>query len=243
MGSEIRGVRSERLPSDSDFSSEWRMLRTPTNGRTLKLIVHSADMLGMRTHHWQRRTGPCYDVNCEPCARGQASRWYGYVLGQLESGERVIFEFPPPAGKQLDEIFQKYGTMRGVCVIASRTCEKFNAKVHLQDKGIWSQAHTIKLVPETWPVLARIWGVHTMPNGTVGPMQAQEVSEYEEKMGGASPVPVRSRNRIPQKSLLKNAPAQACEASASELLETIAQSAFLDGAAIARVNGRSHAKK
>ena len=238
MSEKILGVRSERMPSDADFTSEWRILRTPTNGRSVKIIIHSADMLGMRTHHWMRRTGPCFETNCEPCQRGQASRWYGYILGALESGERVIFEFPPPAGKQLDAAFQKYGTMRGLCIIASRTTEKFNAKVHIQERGLWNQTPSIKDVPETWPVLARIWGLTIMPAGVVGPMQAQQVSDAEYHADAPPLVPAAKRCQVPTRSLLQEVPPAEYIASVEELQSRLAQSAFLNGKAIDRVNGR-----
>lgn len=238
MDDEIFGVRSERMPSDADFSSEWRMVRTPTNGRSLSMVIFSDDMLGMRTHHWMRRTGPCFVEGCEPCDRGQVSRWYGYVLGQLQSGERIIFEFPPPAAKQLDDAFKKYGTMRGLCVVASRTSDKFNAKVHLQEKGLWSQSHVIKAVPPTWPVLARIWGVKLPAHGTIGPLERQAISEAE-MISGPDPYVVHRRRATEQDAHQINRGGDATYvASAADLIAVVEHDARRNGGSIDRVNNR-----
>lgn len=238
MGSNFVGVRSERLPSDDDFNCGYRMVRSSA-GRTIDFVSWSHDMLGMRTHYWRGRTGPCWEVGCEACTRGMRSRWNGYLLGQLfPSGENVIFEFTPPAGRTLDESFKEYATMRGLKCRFTRTSEKVNARVHVAVRGMWEQAHTIKLVPDTWSILMRIWGLTKGPDGIIGPMVAQQISEAENLEGQVKPKRSQKPNKIPQTSLLRTLAPQPCQADPNELLEAIARSTFADGGSSARVNGR-----
>src|SRR4051794_760809 len=165
MADNFGGCRSERLPTDDDFTCGFRMVRASA-GRKTDVIIWSHDMLGMRTHYFRGRTGPCWEKGCEACQRNMRSRWNGYVLAVLvPSEERVIFEFTPPAGRSLDQAFKEYDTMRGLKVTFTRTSDKVNARVHAQVKGMWDQAHAIKKVPQTWPVLMHIWGLTRMDSG------------------------------------------------------------------------------
>lgn len=232
--------RADRLPVEKDLISDWAIWRAKP-GRDVPLIIWSDDIFGCRTHWWGGRTTPCRKEGCPACAVSTEDRWNGWVFAKLvNTEEKVIFEFTPPAGLALDEMFVQFGTLKGVQIIATRKSDRANGQVHVRCKGQAKDWRKIPTAPAIVPAMCRIWGVRPDMPIVVGGMDAQPLSEAERvKMKGKEERGVKY-NRIPQTSLLQPAPAAPVEASAAELLDAIAGETFINGASIKRVNGKRH---
>lgn len=172
-------VRSSRLPDDGDRNCGWTIKRTGADG-PMKLVIISSDMLGIRTHWFRGRTGPCLLENCEACKHGMLSRWKGYVLALETSCQmQCVFEFTPPGAIALEEARSRFGTMRGLQVIASRAGKKANSKVSLHVKGITVLGPAACPDYGIWPVVARIWGIDSDRSPAVLQSDVADLSEWE----------------------------------------------------------------
>jgi len=243
MGSVSDNMRWERVPADSDCEGEYRMIRTPTTGRDIRLICMSEDFEGTRVHY-NGRTCPCFGADCQECARHRPRRWRGYLLAQVSgTTERVIFEFPALAGKRLDLFFKEYQSLKGLNLIFSRPSAKPNGKVHVQCNGRNEYAHQIGKTTPIREVLMRIWGIAGGVEGLVaGGMTHQTVSQAEladaEEGKFATACPIVT----PQRPLFKPLPV-GTTLKVADVLQDLGQSAIANEAAIARVNGKAHARK
>lgn len=243
MSSADENMRWERVPADSDCEGEYRMVRTPTTGRDLRLVCMSPDFEGTRVHY-NGRTVPCFADGCQECQRHKPRRWRGYLLAQVSgTTERVIFEFPALAGKRLDLFFKEYQTLRGLVLIFSRPSAKPNGKVHVQCNGVCEYAHQIPKTPPIRDVLMRIWGItSSVENLHAGGMTHQEVSQAElhDTDGPARQMP--GDDGLVTKPLFKPLPADTV-LKISDVMEHLGQSAIANDQAIARVNKRDHARR
>lgn len=152
-------VRLERMPSDGNVSHGWN-IRRASHEKALLLVCISHDLYGVRTHFWNRRTGPCLRNGCQACKEGQLSRWTGYIEAvDVKDSAKVLFEFTEAAAPTLGAAFTKFKTLRGLSIIACRTAPRANAKVHLTVKGMHAQAHDLSEEVPVWPILSHIWGL------------------------------------------------------------------------------------
>lgn len=181
--------RTERLPSNEHGPTGWN-IRRASHERGLLLVLVSTDLYGIRTHFWNRRTGPCLRAACRACDEGQLSRWTGYVQAvDAKDGGQVLFEFTEAAAPTLAAAFDKYKSLRGLSVIATRTAPRANAKVHLTVKGLHSRAHELPAELPMWPLLAHIWGLSKLlaPTEDVRPVdlmgQADAAAEAAARFG------------------------------------------------------------
>lgn len=161
----LENCRTSARPDDADQNFGWVIKRSPPDG-VLKLVILSRDIFGIRTHFHRGRTGPCLTDGCEGCKAGHLSRWKGYLLAiDHTNGQRLVFEFTPPCATTLDEAYKKFGTMRGLQVVASRAGKRANAKVQVHVKGITVLGPEAEPDHDVWPILGHIWGLtsHTPP--------------------------------------------------------------------------------
>ena len=186
-GSEER-FNVERAPREHVDRPGWDIMRTPTRG-TILLGVVSHDLYGIRTHWWYGRTTPCLKKDCPGCRVGQATRWHGYILAQLHKDHsRVIFEFTSPGYGVLDSHFRRFGTLRGICVAASRARQHDRAKVNLAIPGVYKEALELPPDEPTWLVLAKIWCVNAGDIGDAQPPDRVPLTEAERVQQGIPPV-------------------------------------------------------
>jgi hypothetical protein len=171
--------RIERLPSKDSMISGWDIVRAKPE-QNLPLVIVSTDVFGIRTHYWNRRTGPCLKSGCDACAAKMLSRWNGYLLAIVEgSNQHVIFEFTPAAAMAFDVAFKEYETLRGLRVIAKRVGKATNSKVHVAVKGKHPNAHKLPAEPEIWPILSHIWGLHESAAAVPSPLYFDGLAEVE----------------------------------------------------------------
>jgi hypothetical protein len=197
MGWSIDNVRTERLPTGDDSSGSWTIKRA-SHERPLQLVIVSHDLFGIRTHFWQRRTGPCLKVGCEACAKHQLSRWNGYLLAlQVPSNERVIFEFTPAAAVTLDALFKEAGTLRGLKLLAGRAGGKLNGKVQVTSQGFTPNTHKLPADEPVWPVLSRVWGLTDAAQGSFSEFDEFATSESEKVQEGIAPKHTRRSRVVP----------------------------------------------
>ncbi len=159
MGVDLNDCRNSNRPDGQDNNFGWVIKRADSDG-VMKLIVLSHDILGLRTHWFRGRTGPCMLVKCDACLHKQLSRWKGYLLCvEASTQQQIVFEFTPPAVKPLDEAMGKYGTMRGLQLHVARSAKRANARVVVSVKGATVLGPGACPAFSVWPILARIWGI------------------------------------------------------------------------------------
>ena len=180
MSVDFNDVRSSRQPDDQDQNFGWVIKRAGTDS-SLKLIILSSDVLGIRVHFFRGRTGPCVKVGCEACRLKQLSRWKGYLLAfEPATSQQLIFEFTPPGSVVLETAKEKYGTMRGLQIIANRASKKPNAKVQLAVLGCTTLGPSACPDYAIWPILARIWGLMHDTSSGISLGSTNDLSEFEE---------------------------------------------------------------
>lgn len=160
MSVDMRLFKTSTEPQEDNSTFGWEIKRAPAEG-TMKLLIYSSYTLGVETHYWLGRTGPCPNLNCAACKAGHRSRWKGYLLAQDLKGQgQIVFEFTPPGQKVLKDAWKQFGTMRGMQIVVGRHGKKANSRVAIQ---VRSQANLpVDAVPDysVWPILSRIWGLH-----------------------------------------------------------------------------------
>lgn len=150
----------EPQPRKSDVQFAWSIVRTPTDGRSLSLVVVSARVFGIRTHYYRRRTTPHLAHDCPACRDGGLSRWTGYLLAAEWPAIRpVIFEFTPKAAESLFGISERVGSLRGSQIIASRHQKRANGQVRIDYKGEYRGQGKLPEDQDVLPILLHIWGL------------------------------------------------------------------------------------
>lgn len=243
MDNAQENMRWERVPADSDCEGEYRMVRTPTTGRDLRLICMSEDFEGTRIHY-SGRTMPCFGEGCQECLRHRPRRWRGYLLAQISgTTERVIVEFPAIAGKRIDLFYKEYSTLKGLVLIFSRPSGKSNGKVHVQCGGLSAMAHTIPKTPPIREVLARIWGLaKSIEELHAGGMTHQEVSEQELHDDAEAHVKPTIERSLVTKPLFQPLP-EGTTIKIADMLDIVGKSAIANDTSIEKANRAVHAEK
>lgn len=150
----------EPQPRNADVSFNWSILRTPTDGRSLSLVLVSSRVFGIRTHFYRRRTTPHLAHACPACADGGLSRWSGYVLAwEWPARRNVIFEFTPKAAEHLFAISERVGSLRASQVVASRYQKRANGQVRVDYKGEYQGPAELPKDEDILPILLHIWGL------------------------------------------------------------------------------------
>lgn len=157
MSEDISAYRRSHMPREDQQGYGWTIVRAhPT--KALKLMLLSDEFLGIETHYWNHRTGPCRETACEACLAGYVSRWKGYILAIDTATDRsVVLEFTPPGATSMDEAKSRYGTLRGCLASVSRVKPTINGKVQIivKDRTIIQPGKFE--VYGVWDVLSRIW--------------------------------------------------------------------------------------
>lgn len=157
MSDDLNLYRRSRAPREDQKTYGWKIVRA-SPGKQLKLMVLSEDVFGIDTHYWERRTGPCREVDCPACLAGYDARWKGYVLAvDTSTHQNIVLEFTPPAFPAMDEGLKKYGSMRGMLISVGRAKATFNGTVQIvvRDRTIIPAGEY--QVYGVWDVLAKIW--------------------------------------------------------------------------------------
>lgn len=235
------GFAWDDTPSEEESRARYRLVRAPQE-RDLKLIVQSVDFIGARVH-WIGRTAPCRKSECAYCKDLKEKRWRGWFFAQIAGGEEtIIFEFTAPAGKQLDQFFAKYGTLKGLGVIANRPSKRSNGKVNLRTSGFVPNHHEVKTPPFLHEHLKLIWGVSDVQDFASGGMNAQEVSEADLHQVEAGRSRSDKRNRVPTKSFLVNCETTTADGQKEVVAKLLAAMTPDELASVRRMNGHAKGK-
>ena len=172
-------VRSERLPTDEDQPSPWKIIRTPMV-TPIKVVCVSHDLVGYRVHYWNNRTTVCVKEGCPACLAGWRSRYAGYVLAVgANDNSQYVFEFTPPPALILGKAFDERGTLRGLNLVFSRRTKKANGAVTVTIRGTNDQAHRLPPDQDTWSILSRIWGLNKHTSPTFAEFSPDSLAEAE----------------------------------------------------------------
>lgn len=179
MSADINAYRNSNRPDDADANLGWIIRRAPAEG-TMKLVLLSREILGLQTHFYLGRTGPCLRDKCDACRRNHLARWKGYLLAKdVSTMSQIVFEFTPPGVKSLVDAQKTYGTMRGLQIIVSRIGKKANSRVNIFVKG-WTHIDERDMTDyNVWPILSMIWGLDMhAPKKEVG-HKFEDMSDFD----------------------------------------------------------------
>lgn len=118
-------------------------IRSPTPDRDVQTVVLSQSVLGVYTHHFNRRTRPCLGNReaCEGCDLKYDRRWKGYLACWERSiGRLELVEITQEAFLRCPGFHVKDGSLRGMVLRLARAGASKNARV------------TATLTKATWPV-------------------------------------------------------------------------------------------
>lgn len=147
-------------PDEGDEKHSWQIIRTPATGK-LSVCVVSQRVFGIRTHFHKGRTGPHLREGCEACRDHREPRWTGYLLALAFPGEhQVLFEFPPPAARQIEAARLVHGKLRGLKLRATRAGNRPNGKVLVAECGLAGPELQLPPDVDILPVLYRIWQIN-----------------------------------------------------------------------------------
>lgn len=151
--------RYQTRPPKDHRGQSLPLIRTPA-APPIHLIVTSHNLIGLATHYFKGRTTPCTDEACPACNEGYAWRWHGYVSA-ITSGahEHVLFEMTAQAAEPLAAYADRYGTLRGCIIAASRLHKRRNGRVILSTKPGDLTKITLPTAPDVCKVLSIIWNL------------------------------------------------------------------------------------
>jgi len=116
-------------------------IRSPTPDRDVQTVVLSASVLGVYTHHMNKRTRPCLGSReaCEGCDLRFDRRWKGYLAcWDRSKGRLELVELTQEAFLRCPALELKKGQLRGMVLRLARAGASRNARV------------TATLTPATW---------------------------------------------------------------------------------------------
>lgn len=133
--------------------------RTPPHGALLA-VVTSIDLIGTRTHFWQRRTMPHEKINCEACKAGIPTRWHSYLSAwDHHTKMHFLFELTAQAAQHFVTFRKAHGTLRGCLFKASRWRQIPNGRVLIECKPYDIVSHPIPKGPDLIAVLSILWNL------------------------------------------------------------------------------------
>ncbi len=133
--------------------------RTPPHG-SLLAVVTSIDLVGTRTHFWQRRTMPHEKIKCEACKAGLPTRWHSYLSAwDHHTKMHFLFELTAQAAQHFVTFRKAHGTLRGCLFKASRWRQIPNGRVLIECKPFDIVSHPIPEAPDLITVLSILWNL------------------------------------------------------------------------------------
>lgn len=164
-------------------------IRSPTPDRDVQTVVLSANVLGVYTHHMNRRTRPCLGSreSCEGCDLKYDRRWKGYLAcWDRSKGRLELVELTQEAFLRCPAFHTKAGQLRGMVLRLARAGASKNARV------------TATVTPATWPpnvlpvafdvkaALERVWFTDHKPLERFAPTEDKrkddEILEVDESV-------------------------------------------------------------
>jgi hypothetical protein len=114
-------------------ATEWQQqieFIKPNTGQRLAIVILSARYFACFVHFVEGRTIPCIARNCKWCERGHRARWRYFIEVQtVLTRRRGIVELGKRAGKVLEEMLDKYGSLRGFVGTLERKGDGANAQI------------------------------------------------------------------------------------------------------------------
>lgn len=107
-------------------------IRSPTPDRDVQTVVLSQSVLGVYTHHFNRRTRPCLGnrETCEGCDLRYDRRWKGYLAcWDRSKGRLELVEITQEAFLRCPPFHTEEGKLRGLVLRLARAGASKNARV------------------------------------------------------------------------------------------------------------------
>lgn len=149
-------------PSEIDLPNPWEIYRVSARGLPSALIL-SHDTLGAYCHYWGGRTRLCLKDNCEPCSKGNAARWRGYIAVLIGPNRSTrLLELTPPCIPPLDRYLKEWGTLRGAICSLTRKGRTPNGQLELSFAEKPVAGVNLPANPDVAAHVVRIWrATHT----------------------------------------------------------------------------------
>jgi len=144
-------------PRSEDLPQPWKILRCSKSGSPRCMIL-ADDVLGCYVHYWGGRTRPCLRVGCEPCDKGQAPRWRGYlpVITATTHLTRLL-EVTGNCYPEIERWLGEKGSLRGLVIELQRKGKVANGELLCTLREATGFASSLPSSPDVAPLLAKLW--------------------------------------------------------------------------------------
>jgi len=141
-------------------------------------VCISHELTGALVHFWNNRTIGCLGDQCEPCSKGRAKFWEGYIAA-LRDGtlDRLIVRITEKIGGQINQFLKDRKTIRGARMQFDRPSRSPNGRIRLIiDDGLADVPEKIT-EPPMRPLLMHIWRFTNLATVERDPQKRFDVQE------------------------------------------------------------------
>lgn len=144
-------------PASIDLPDQWKIMRCSKTG-TPPCLILSEDTVGAYVHYYSGRTRLCLKRDCEPCHKGQAPRWRGYlaVIVHRTRATRLL-ELTPSVVPEIDRWCKQRGSLRGLIITLSRKGKVANGELECVLLEKPDTVGDLPACPDVSQHLVRIW--------------------------------------------------------------------------------------